>query len=99
MLQDFFNAMYHGAALVYHDILAIESDVKQWETDNPKIVAFISEAVSAGNMFLAAHGVPALAVENAAEVAGTAVLSALKELAALDPTANSMATSTPTSTS
>lgn len=94
-LEPFFRCMYHGAALVYHKVLAVQVDVKQWEANNPQLTTYLQEAVDAGNMFLEAHGVEVLKTENAAVVAATAVLASLKQMAALDASVNSHASTEP----
>jgi hypothetical protein len=70
----------------------VQADVKQWEANNPQLLEYLEEAVGAGNMFLEAHGIAALGAENAVQVAASAVLAALKQMAALDATVNSHAT-------
>lgn len=94
-LEPFFRCMYHGAALVYHKVLAVQVDVKQWEANNPQLTTYLQEAVDAGNMFLEAHGVEVLKAENAAVVAATAVLASLKQMAAMDASVNSHASTEP----
>jgi|SRR5665213_1301691 len=81
-ISEFFSAMSHGAAIVYHKILAIDDDVLNWTHDNVAIQPMIDEAVSFGTLFLTAHGIPVAAVE----VAAAAVMSALKSMAANDAT-------------
>lgn len=87
-INAFFTAMTHGASLVYHDILAVETTVVNWTTTNPEIHALVTTAVDAGSAFLIAHGIPVPAIE----VATSAVMSALKSMAANDATVSSIAT-------
>lgn len=76
-----FSAMKRGAALIYHDVMEVELQVSAWSA-NPAVQTLVNEGVSLGTTFLVAHGIPVPALE----VAALAVLSALKEFAALDAT-------------
>jgi hypothetical protein len=84
----FFTAMAHGAALVYHDVLAVETTVANWTSSNPEVAALLAKGVEYATPFLAAYGINVPAVE----VAASAVLSALKSMAAADATVPSIAT-------
>jgi hypothetical protein len=91
-LQDFFAAMYHGAAHVYHEILQVESQVMNWTAENPALAPFVNKAIGIGAQFLNSHGIP----NNVVEVGVPAVLSALRILASADATVPSIPTSTST---
>lgn len=88
VLDDFFTAMHKGAALVYHDLLAVEEDIKQWRLDNPTVAALVDTGVKYGTMFLTAHGIPIAGLESA----GLAVLATLRDMASEDASVNSKAT-------
>ncbi len=85
MLADIIAAALHGAGLVYHELLSVEDDVTKWEAANPAVKPFIDMAVNAAVGALAGCGLPVPALITA----GDAVLSALKQLAAADPTVQS----------
>lgn len=87
-LGHFFQAMEKGAASVYHRIVQAEQIVVAWES-NPAVKALVDEGVSLGTAFLIAHGIPVASFE----LAGSAVWSSLKALAAADPSINSAAKS------
>ena len=81
-----FVAMRAGAALVYHDLLVVENVITRWTHDNPNAQRFVAQGVAFGIAFLTAHGIPLIAVE----LAESAVLSILREMAANDSTVDSM---------
>ena len=85
MMNGFFTAIKHGAAIVYHDVLNVETRVHKWEDDNPLLFPFIDKALLFAEDVLAAHGIPVPAIA----IAGQAVLSALKQMAANDATVQS----------
>ena len=82
VLNDIFAAAAHGAGLVYHEIVAAEADVTKWEADNPAIKPLLDAGAGYASIALAGAGVPVPAFVTV----GTAVLSALKLMAAVDPT-------------
>lgn len=87
-LADFFTAVTHAAASVYHHVLAAETDVKRWSTENPAIKDCITKGVDIANSFfegLETSKPPVAVVEQG-------VVAALKHLAAVDTTVNSHAT-------
>jgi hypothetical protein len=81
-LSDIFAAAEHGAALVYHEIVAIEADATKWSAAHPAIGPLIAAGSNYATQALAAAGVPTAPLV----AAGTAVLAALKAMAAADPT-------------
>jgi len=84
-LSDILAAAEHGAALVYHEIVAIQADATTWSAAHPEVAPLISAGTAYATQALAAAGVPVPVIVTA----GTAVLSALKALAAADPTVRS----------
>ena len=82
MLSESLAAAAHGAALVYHQIVAVQNDVTKWEADNPQIAPLVAAGSQYAVSALDSAGIPVLPLVSA----GTAVLSALKALAAADPT-------------
>ena len=89
-LCDIFAAAEHGAALVYHEIVAIEADATTWTAAHPGVASLLSAGTNYATAALTAAGVPVPAIV----IAETAVLSALKALAAADPTVRSGSSST-----
>lgn len=85
VMDSFFSAMKQGAAFVYHEVVAAEENVTMWVADNPQIKLLLDDAVALGTAYLTAHGIPVMAIE----VAGSAVLGALKSMAADDATITS----------
>lgn len=85
-LDHFFMAMHKGAALVYHDILAVEANITNWRHDNPVLSAMIDQGVEYGVRFLKAHGIP---FDNL-DLAKNAVLATLRDMAADDASVNSI---------
>ena len=81
-LSDIFAAAEHGAALVYHEIVAIEADATKWSAAHPSVGPLIAAGSTYAMQALSAAGLPTAPIF----AAGTAVLSALKALAAADPT-------------
>lgn len=79
-IDSFFAAMDRGAACVYHKLMAVESDVTKWEYANPALANIVFEGVAFGNAFLTAHGIDVTDIN----VAGAAVVAALKMMAAND---------------
>lgn len=85
VMEGFFTAIKHGAALVYNEVLTVESRIHKWEADNPLLQPFIDKAVLFAEAVLTAHGIPVPAIA----IAGQATLSALKAIAAADATVQS----------
>jgi hypothetical protein len=81
-LDNFFTAVEHGAGLVYHKLLAIETSVSKWEAANPALQALFATAESFVSSVLTAHGMP---VADGLSVV-TAIEAALGKMAAADPT-------------
>lgn len=79
-LASFFLAMHKGAELVYHEVVAVETVVTAWRTDNPAVAALIQQGVTLGSAFLSAHGLP---VADAA-LAAQAVVATLRGMASND---------------
>ncbi len=71
-----------GAALVYHDVLAIQINATKWSEQNPAIASLLQRGVTYVLSLLAADGLPTRDVW----LVATTVEAALKELAANDPT-------------
>jgi hypothetical protein len=84
-LFDIFAAANHGAALVYHEIVAIEGDATKWSAAHPAVGPLIAAGSNYAMQALNAAGVPTAPIV----AAGTAVLSALKAMAAADATVTS----------
>jgi len=84
-LSDIIAAVEHGAALVYHEIVAVESDVTQWSANNPEVAPLLKAGIEYAVKMLVGVGLPVPEIV----VAGTAVLAVLKALAAADPTVQS----------
>lgn len=97
-MTDFIAAMNHGASMIYHDVLALETDAAKWEKDHPVYNFIIQKGIAYGNSMLAAYGIPMLAIENAAEVSGNAIMGALKLMAAQDGTVQSLPSVSTTTT-
>jgi hypothetical protein len=74
------KAAEHGAATVYHDIVAAEGDVSMWAADHPEVGPLVEAGTAYAMNFLRATGVPVPAIETAAG----AVMAALKAMAAND---------------
>lgn len=87
-LHDFFSAVSHAAATVYHHVLSVEADAKQWSIENPVVGGFIAKGVDTANAFFEGLGVSAPTVK----LVETGIIAALKHLAAGDATANSLTT-------
>lgn len=87
--SDIIAAAGHGAALVYHEIVAIQEDATTWSGQHPEIGQLIAAGTAFTAQAMAGAGVPVPAFVTA----GTAVLSALKAMAAMDPTLQSGAPS------
>ncbi len=85
VMNGFFTAIKHGAAIVYHDVLAVETRIHKWEDSNPLLFPYIDKAVMFAEAMLSAHGIPVPAIA----LAGQAVMSALKAIAANDATVQS----------
>lgn len=87
--SDFFShlvtSIAHGAALVYHQVVAAESNIANWTTSNPTVAPLIQMGLSAANSFASRMGVPTGAISLAAED----IQSALGSMAALDTTVTS----------
>jgi Trk K+ transport system NAD-binding subunit len=81
-LSDIFAAAQHGAALVYHEVVAIEADATKWSAAHPAVGPLIAAGSNYAMQALSAAGVPTAPIV----AAGTAVLAALKALAAADAT-------------
>jgi hypothetical protein len=81
-LSGIFAAAEHGAALVYHEIVAIEEDATKWSAAHPAVGPMIAAGSNYAIQALSAAGVPTVPIVTA----GTAVLSALKAMAAADAT-------------
>jgi hypothetical protein len=88
-LSDILAAAEHGAALVYHEIVAIQADATNWTTDHPEVKPLISAGTNYAVQALIASGLPLPMIVTG----GMAVLSALKAMAAADPTVRSGASS------
>jgi hypothetical protein len=92
-LSDIIAAAEHGAALVYHEIVAIERDVTQWQQAHPQVGPLIAAGTRYAQQALQSAGVPVASIVDA----GTAVVAALKAMAAADPTVASGAPAAPAS--
>lgn len=83
------TALRHGAAAVYHEVVAIEGDATKWTTDNPDVGALASAGLSMAESYLSRYagalGIPVPALS----LVGEDVLAALKAMAAADPTVQS----------
>jgi hypothetical protein len=79
---DFIAAAQHGAASIYHDVLAVGSAISAWESD-PAIRPLIMAGVVCANGVLSRFtGIDPVILERD-------ILIALKGIAALDPTIKS----------
>lgn len=85
-LTDFFAAMHHGAASIYHQVLQAEQTITYWTADNPALKELLNEGVAFGTQFLVAIGVPQAAID----VGIPAVVGALRVIAASDATVQSL---------
>jgi hypothetical protein len=81
----FFVAIEHGAASVYHQVVATGVAVSAWEEAHPEIQPLIAIGQTYATSTLTRFGVPVGAVE----VVGSDVLTALKQMAARDATVQS----------
>ena len=80
----FLAAVRLGAASIYHQVLAIESDVAAW-TSSPAVAPLVQDAVTLVTGLLTSHGIPIGAIE----IAGKAILAAMAQTAANDVTVKS----------
>ena len=88
-LANVFHAIGAGAATVYHDVLAVSTDVTTWE-NNPAVAPLLSIGLDYATALLGRLGVPLDAVS----LAGADILAGVKALAALDATVASAPGST-----
>lgn len=59
-IDRFFAACDRGAALVYHDVVAVETDIAKWRSDNPKVSDLFDQGVQYVSDVLTAHGIPVI---------------------------------------
>ena len=80
------TALRHGAASVYHEAVALESDVTKWTVDNPQIGALVDEGLALADDYLTRYagalGLPLPAIS----LVGHDMVAALKAIAAADAT-------------
>lgn len=81
VFDSFISACRHGAALIYHDVVAAETTITKWRSDNPAVAGIFDQGVQYVNDVLTAHGIP---VAEGVIVVKT-IGAALKEMAAGDP--------------
>ena len=84
-LSDLLAAVDHAAGLVYHEIVTVESDVTQWTAAHPQVQPLVAAGTAYLGQLLQASGIPA----SEFLTGGTALLAALKAMAAADPTVQS----------
>lgn len=82
-LSDFLSAVQLGAGSVYHQVVQEVPKVTSWTADHPELKPLINDGVTLASSLLGG-GAGGVGVPLA-----TAVLSALKVLAAQDPTVQS----------
>lgn len=76
------SAIKLGAATVYHDVVAIETDVTEWKQDHPEIWQLVEKGLTYAVSLLTRTQVPVAALSLVAED----VLAALKQMGAADAT-------------
>lgn len=81
-LSDLLGASQYGAAMVYHELLAVVPAVHEWTTEHPQAVELIDKGAGLAQEVLVTTGAPG------AVTAGL-VLGFLRQLAARDGTVQS----------
>lgn len=76
------HAAEHAASHVYHNIIALNKLVSQWDSEHPEIQPLLVKAGEYFDVFLVATGVPSPAVP----VIHNIVVATLKRMAAHDTT-------------
>lgn len=93
--QSAFLAIEHGAALIYHKVLATGVAVTAWEIDHPELAPLINAGLDyAEDLVFRLTGLP----REASALARTDIMAALKVLAAKDATVPSVALTVTTTT-
>jgi hypothetical protein len=92
LVHSSFSAIEHGAALVYHKVLATGVQVTEWEIDHPTIAPLVQSGLDYALGVLMRFGVPVGTIA----VVSEDILAALKALAAADATVPSVSTVTTT---
>ena len=90
-VSDIIGAAEHGAAIVYHDIVAIEADARAWKAAHPEVGPLLDSGVKYATTLLQSAGLPVDQINASGNLMATAVMSALKAMAAADPTVPSIA--------
>ncbi len=94
-VADIVAAAEHGAALVYHDILAVEGDVRTWSAAHPEVAPLVADGEKYASTLLQSAGFPVDQINSSGRLMATAVMSALKAMAAADATVPSKPASAP----
>jgi hypothetical protein len=79
--EHFMSACRHGAALIYHEVVAAESAIANWRSDNPQLSALFDQGVQYVEDLCLAHGIPVMQGVLVVKTIG----SALKQMASADP--------------
>lgn len=74
------HGVEHGAAYLYHQVLAIEGDVTAWTASNPQLTPLIHTGVELAKDAIARTGFPVSLVS----IVGQDIVAALRGMAALD---------------
>ena len=79
-------AAQHGAAMVYHDVVAVETDVHKWMDSHPGVAALLGQGITMATDWLKGHGIPVDQIE----IGFNDVLAYLRQLAAQDASISSI---------
>jgi hypothetical protein len=84
-LGHFLGLCSHAAALIYHDVLAVETKIEAWRSDNPALAGLFDQGLQYVSDVATSFGLP---VTQGLLVVKT-IGAALKQMAANDPTVKS----------